>query len=211
MPFAIRGVIWYQAEGNNGDPARYETLFPAMIRSWREGWGEPALPFLFVQLPACKNTTPLMREVQARCARRVPNAAMVVTLDVGEAENIHPRNKEPVGLRLALKARALVYGEKVEHSGPVFTAVQVQDGSLVLSFEHAGGLRARDGELCGFEVAGADGRFFAARAKIEGEAVRLTCAKAKSPTQVRYAWANVPDANLVNAAGLPAEPFQSAP
>jgi sialate O-acetylesterase len=104
----IRGVIWYQAEGNSGDPELYETLFPAMIQSWRESFGRPSLPFLFVQLPPYKGTPPMMREVQARCAKNVPHTAMVVTLDLGESENIHPANKEPVGARLALKARALV-------------------------------------------------------------------------------------------------------
>lgn len=212
MPFAFRGVIWYQAEGNNGDPERYETLFPAMIQSWRAGWGDPALPFLFVQLPPYKGTSPLMREVQARCAKKVPHTAMVVTLDVGEAENIHPANKEPVGVRLALKARALVYGEQVEHGGPEFESLEIRGDSVLLKFAHAAsGLEVRGGELKGFEIAGVDEKYFPARVKLDGATVLLTAPEVKAPKRVRYAWANVPEANLFNREGLPAAPFRSEP
>ncbi len=165
----IRGVIWYQAEGNSGDPELYETLFPAMIRSWREAFSQPSLPFLFVQLPPYKGTPPMMREVQARCAKTVPHTAMVVTLDLGEPENIHPANKEPVGARLALKARALVYGQNLEHSGPECESVELRGDILRVQFSHAsGGLQSRAGEPRGFEIAGADGKYFAAHATIDG-------------------------------------------
>lgn len=208
MPFSIRGVIWYQAEGNNGDPARYATLFPAMIGAWRQGWGDPSLPFLFVQLPAFKGTKPEMREVQARCAATVPGTGMIVTLDVGEADEIHPRNKEPVGVRLALAARGRVYGEACPHDGPTYQSHAVEGDALVVRFAHANGLAGRGGEVRGFEIAGADGVFQPAQAVIDGATVRLTAAGVRQAVAVRYAWAPVPDATLVNAAGLPAGPFR---
>jgi sialate O-acetylesterase len=205
----IRGVIWYQAEGNSGNPELYETLFPAMIQSWRESFGRPSLPFLFVQLPPYKGTPPMMREVQARCEKNVPHTAMVVTLDLGEPENIHPANKEPVGARLALKARALVYGETLVHSGPELKSVERQGDILRVQFSHvAGGLQSRSGEPRGFEIAGADGKYFAAQAKIDGGEVTLSAPEVKAPESVRYAWANAPESDLFNRSGLPAAPFR---
>jgi sialate O-acetylesterase len=209
MPFSFRGVLWYQAEGNNGDPARYETLFPTMIGAWRKGWRDPTLPFLFVQLPAFKGTQPETRAVQARCAADVPHTGMVVTLDVGAADDIHPQNKEPVGMRLALKARGLVYGEKCVHDGPTY-ATHVSDGdSLIVRFDHADGLHAAGGDVRGFEIAAADGLFRPARGVIAGTTVRLTADGVSQPVAVRYAWASVPDANLFNTVGLPAGPLQA--
>jgi sialate O-acetylesterase len=209
IPFATRGVLWYQGEGNNGDPSGYEILFPAMIQAWRAGWNRPDWPFLFVQLPPFQGTSPEMRAVQARCEAKLSHTAMVVTLDVGEAEQIHPANKEPVGIRLALKARALVYGEAVEHSGPVFRAATTEGESILVGFDHAEGMHGQDGEVLGFEVAGEDGRFFPAKAEIEATAIRLRSPDVKTPKRVRYAWENFPKANLVNAADLPAAPFRS--
>jgi sialate O-acetylesterase len=208
VPFTLRGVIWYQAEGNNGDP-NFERCFPAMIKAWREAWNQSRLPFLFVQLPKFNGFLPETREIQARCARSVPDTAMVVTIDLGEAKNIHPADKQAVGTRLALKARALVYGEKIEHSGPVFKSMQREGENLVLYFDHATGMKTRDGDLRGFEVAGADGSYSSAQAEINGSSIRLRSAEAKAPMKARYAWSHVPDANLINSAGLPAAPFQS--
>ena len=208
VPFTLRGVIWYQAEGNNGDP-NFERCFSAMIQAWREAWNQSRLPFLFVQLPRFNGFVPETREIQANCARSVPDTAMVVTIDLGEAKNIHPADKQAVGTRLALKARALVYGEKIEHTGPVFKSMQREGENLVLHFDHATGMKARDGDLRGFEVAGADGSYSAAQAEINGSCIRLCSAEAKAPMKARYAWSHVPDANLINFAGLPAAPFRS--
>jgi sialate O-acetylesterase len=208
VPFTLRGVIWYQAEGNNGDP-NFERCFPAMIQSWREAWNQSRLPFLFVQLPKFNGFVPETREIQASCARSVPDTAMVVTIDLGEAKNIHPADKQAVGTRLALKARALVYGEKIEHSGPVLKSMQRRGENLVLYFDHAEGMKAGDGDLRGFEVAGADGRYSYAQAEIDGSCIRLHSAEAQAPMKARYAWSHVPDANLINSAGLPAAPFRA--
>ena len=208
VPFTLRGVIWYQAEGNNGDP-NFERCFPAMIQAWREAWNQLRLPFLFVQLPKFNGFVPETREIQASCARSVPDTAMVVTIDLGEAKNIHPADKQAVGTRLALKARALVYGEKIEHSGPVLKSMHREGENLVLYFDHAEGMKAGDGDLRGFEVAGADGRYSYAQAEIDGSCIRLHSAEAQTPMKARYAWSHVPDANLINSAGLPAAPFRA--
>ena len=208
VPFTLRGVIWYQAEGNNGDP-NFERCFPAMIQAWREAWNQLRLPFLFVQLPKFNGFVPETREIQASCARSVPDTAMVVTIDLGEAKNIHPADKQAVGTRLALKARTLVYGENIEHSGPVLKSMQRRGENLVLYFDHAEGMKAGDGDLRGFEVAGADGRYSYAQAEIDGSCIRLHSAEAQAPMKARYAWSHVPDANLINSAGLPAAPFRA--
>jgi sialate O-acetylesterase len=206
VPFAIRGVIWYQAEGNNGDP-NLERCFTTLVTSWRDAWQQSRLPFLFVQLPRYGGFRPETRDAQARCAQSVPETAMVVTIDLGDPDDIHPRDKEPVGIRLALKARGLVYGEDVVHSGPELEEIRRDAAALVVSFNHADGLSARGGPVSGFEIAGDDGMFHPATAVIESGAVRLQADTVPAPTRARYAWAGVPDANLFNAAGLPAAPF----
>jgi sialate O-acetylesterase len=135
---------------------------------------------------------------------------MAVTIDVGDAEDIHPANKVPVGARLALAARAIAYGEKIEHSGPVFDSIRVDGGRAVLSFTHlGGGLVAPGGTLEGFTIAGADGVFHPATAAIEGDTVVVSSSTVTDPIAVRYAWANVPVGNLFNRAGLPASPFRT--
>jgi len=207
-PFAIRGVIWYQAEGNNGDP-NLERCFAALAASWRDAWHAPRLPILFVQLPRYKGFRPETRDAQARSAESVPDVGMVVTIDLGAPDDIHPRDKEPVGIRLALKARGLVYGEDVVHSGPLFREVHRDGTSLIVRFDHADGLTARDGVARGFEIAGDDGTFHPATAVIASDVVRLHGDAVPVPKRVRYAWAGVPDANVFNAAGLPAAPFQA--
>jgi len=211
QPYAIRGAIWYQGESNSGNPAAYETLLPAMIADWRQTWGHE-LPFLFVQLAPHRNTHPAFREAQQRIWQKTPRTAMAVTTDVGDANNIHPTRKRPVGERLALAARALSYGETLEYSGPVFQNMKLENERAVISFTHIGkGLMAKDGPLKGFTMAGADGKFVPARAGIEGSNVIVTSESITKPAAVRYAWANVPDANLFNRDGLPAAPFRSDP
>ncbi|HYE17441.1 MAG TPA: sialate O-acetylesterase [Tepidisphaeraceae bacterium] len=210
VPYAIRGACWYQGESNSGAPERYEKLQPAMIADWRALWADDKLPFLFVQLPSYKRTRPDFRQAQARIARRVPSTAMVVTLDVGDANDIHPTNKRPVGQRLALAARAVAYGEKVSHTGPTFAGMTADGGRATLTFANTGGgLVARGDEVKGFEVAGPDGKFVPASAKVDGDTVTVTAAGAARITAVRYGWATVPDGNLFGKDGLPAGPFRT--
>ncbi|MCX7887652.1 MAG: sialate O-acetylesterase [Verrucomicrobiae bacterium] len=210
LPFAIRGVIWYQGESNNARAREYRTLFPAMIRCWRERWKLGQFPFLFVQIAPHQNMTPELREAQFLTAQRVPNTAMVVITDYGDPTDIHPRQKEPVGARLALAARALAYGEPVEYSGPVYRGFRVRGNEIVLSFGHVGGgLEARGGSLRGFTIAGADKNFVPATARIEGNRVVVSNPAVVRPVAVRYGWENVPDVNLYNKAGLPASPFRT--
>jgi sialate O-acetylesterase len=218
IPYAIRGVIWYQGESNAGNAVEYRTLFPAMITAWRQAWGQGDFPFLFVQLANFMAraprpvTTPwaLLREAQTMTLA-LPNTGMAVAIDIGDADNIHPRNKQDVGLRLALPARAMVYGEKdLAYAGPTYEAMTVQDGRIHLSFKHLGdGLTARDGELKGFAIAGEDRQFVWAEATIEGDQVVVSSDAVPAPVAVRYAWGNNPEATLYNRAGLPAVPFRT--
>jgi sialate O-acetylesterase len=209
QPFAIRGAIWYQGESNSAQPATYEKLLPAMIADWRRVWGVK-LPFLFVQLAPFKTTHPAFREAQLRICQKTPHTAMVVTTDVGDANDIHPTRKRPVGDRLALAARALSYGEPIEYSGPVYKSMSVESAKAVVSFTHAStGLIGKGGELKGFTLAGADGKFLPARAEIDGSTVVVTSDQISKPAAVRYGWATVPEVNLFNREGLPAAPFRS--
>lgn len=211
LPYAIKGVIWYQGEANNKQPEVYKTLFPAMIRCWRNAWGLGDFPFLFVQIAPFTTMTPELREAQLISWRKTPGSAMVVITDYGEAGNIHPKHKAPVGARLALAARALAYGEKIEYSGPVFKSMKVDGRRAVLSFDHlGGGLVAKGAALRGFAVAGEDRNFVPADAQIEGDSVVVEAKDVSSPVAVRYGWANVPDVNLFNKAGLPATPFRTS-
>jgi sialate O-acetylesterase len=210
IPFAIRGVIWYQGEGNNAKARQYRTLFPAMIADWRAKWKQGDFPFFFVQIAPFKNMTPEIREAQLLTLSKSPNTAMVVTTDVGDAGDIHPTRKQPVGQRLALAARALTYGEKIEYSGPLYQSMKVKGNQIVLSFTHIGtGLVARGGDLKGFTIAGADGQFVPAKAVIDGAQVIVSADSVTEPKAARYGWANVPDVNLYNKEGLPASPFRT--
>ena len=212
-PFAIRGVIWYQGESNSGERAPlYAHLFQTMISDWRQTWDEGDFPFLFVQI-ANWNTEPEGRWPEVRDAQRralaLRNTGMAVTIDIGDPVDIHPKNKSAVGLRLALAARAIAYGEKLEWSGPLYRQLTREDHALRVWFDHANGLAAKDGPLAGFEVAGADGKYVAADAKIEGASVVVSSSAVAEPVSVRYAWAANPTCNLVNREGLPASPFQA--
>lgn len=220
-PFPIKGVIWYQGESNSllALAGMYSQLFPALIMDWRSKWREGDFPFLYVQISTF-DTTPgvdlkskdfdwgTLRDAQRR-ALSLANTAMVVSLDVGDAQNIHPPDKETVGSRLALAARAIAYGETLEYSGPLFHQAVPQGAEICVSFDHANGLNARGGSLDGFEVAGEDRQFFPASARIDGDRVFVKSGKAPTPLYVRYAWANAPEANLYNDAGLPASTFTS--
>jgi sialate O-acetylesterase len=210
LPYAIRGVIWYQGESNAGQAQLYRRLFPNLVADWRRAWGQGDFPFLYVQIAPFKEMPPEIREAQRLALGAIPNSAMVVTLDVGDANDIHPPAKKPVGERLALAARALAYGETLEYSGPLFESLRTDGRRAILKFSHAdSGLVARGGELKGFTVCGADGVFQPARARIVGDTVEVSADTVPAPTAVRYAWANAPEGNLFNGAGLPASPFSS--
>jgi len=215
MPYAIKGVIWYQGESNGWDfklSYEYRTLFQRLIIDWREKWGQGDFPFLFVQLPVFNGFDPEIREAQFLTWRKIPNTAMAVTMDVGEANNIHPGKKEPVGARLALAARALAYGEVIEYSGPEYDSFKIENNKVVLSFKHVGGgLVAKDGPLKSFTIAGADGKHVEAKAEIQGNTIVVTSDQVPMPVAVRYSWAPVPDGNLWNKDGLPASPFRTDP
>lgn len=209
QPFPVAGVIWYQGENNAGRANRYADLFSTMAAGWRGAWGLGCFPFLYVQVAPFRNMPPEIREAQRAALAKIPRAAMVVTIDLGDVNDIHPTRKEPVGQRLALAARALAYGGKLEYSGPLPTRATARGGSLTVHFEHTGsGLEFRDGKGRGFEVAGTNGVFAPAEARIEGEDVVLNTPAAGNAVAVRYGWANVPDVNLFNREGLPATPFQ---
>ena len=214
-PYSIRGVIWYQGEGNSGTDRAfmYERLFQDMIRDWRDRWAQGDFPFLFVQISDFKSGPwedwPTIREAQRR-ALALRNTAMAVTIDIGNPDDVHPTNKRDVGHRLALAARAMVYGEAIEYSGPLFRQTTREEHALRVWFDHANGLQANGSVLKGFEVAASDGKFVPAEARIEGTSVIVTSPAVDSPVAVRYGWANSPDCNLQNGAGLPASPFRSS-
>jgi len=216
-PLAIRGVIWYQGESNASNAWAYRTLLPMMIHDWRQRWGRGDFPFLQVQLanfgPRQDDQPPMwaeLREAQLR-SLEVVNTAMAVAIDIGDANDIHPPNKQDVGKRLALAALATVYGKDAAFSGPIYRSMRVDGDSIVLSLDHVeGGLTSRDGQpLTGFAIAGEDRSFVDAQARIEGHTVVVSSPRAPRPVAVRYGWANNPPCNLYNAAGLPASPFRT--
>ncbi len=219
IPFAIKGAIWYQGESNAGRAWQYRTLFADMIQNWRQDWGQGNFTFLTVQLapftkiltePAASNWAEL-REAQILASKNVGHAGTVVITDVGEENDIHPKQKEPVGARLALEARKLAYGENIVASGPTFKSASFSGGKATVTFGDVGqGLEARDGELKGFAICGADGKFVWASAKITGkDKVELSSSDVKQPAAVRFGWANYPVVNLWNKDGLPAHPFRT--
>ncbi|MBN2713344.1 MAG: 9-O-acetylesterase, partial [Planctomycetes bacterium] len=217
LPYAIRGAIWYQGESNADRANQYRTLFPLMIRNWRDAWGQGDFPFYFVQLanfgerrkmPDGSNWAEL-REAQTMTLA-LPNTGMAVITDIGEANDIHPKNKWDVGLRLALPALHNLYGYRdLVFSGPIYRSAVTEKNRMRISFDHvAGGLVAR-GALEGFEIAGKDKKFVKAEAKIEGDTVVVWSAKVKAPVAVRYAWQNNPPCPLYNSSDLPASPFRT--
>ena len=218
VPSAIRGAIWYQGESNTDRPREYQSLFPALIRDWRRCWGQGDFPFLFVQLANYLATLPEpsesqwaeLREAQAM-ALRLPHTGMATAIDLGEADDVHPRNKQDVGLRLAKNALARIHNVPgAVCSGPVFIDARFEGDAIRVSFDHAdGGLVWRGDEPRGFAVARADGVFVWAKAHIEGDTVVVRAPGVDRPRAVRYAWANNPVCGLYNTAGLPACPFRT--
>jgi sialate O-acetylesterase len=213
--YTIKGVIWYQGESNSrlAFAPMYAKIFPALIADWRAQWHQGNFPFLFVQISNfTSNATEawaIIREAQRR-SLSVANTAMVVTADIGDPDNVHPADKQTVGARLALAARALAYGESVEYSGPLFRQATSEGDGVRVWFDHAAsGLVAKGGALAGFEIAGDDGRFVTAAARIDGQTVLVGNPRVAEPKYVRYGWANAPVVNLYNSDGLPASPFTS--
>jgi sialate O-acetylesterase len=217
-PYGIAGAIWYQGESNAPRAFHYRKLLPAMIQDWRGAFGQGDFPFLIVQIaPYDKERTKSpdsqfaeIRDAQLYVSQSVPKSALVVTIDVGDEQDIHPRRKQPVGARLALAARGVAYGENVEFSGPVYDSMSVADSKIRLRFKHLGsGLSAKDGPLLGFTMAGKDQKFHAANAQIEGDTVVVDSEQVPMPVAVRYAWLPNPEGNLWNRDGLPASPFRT--
>jgi sialate O-acetylesterase len=218
--YSIKGVIWYQGENNAGNPKKYQFLFPTLIKDWRTTWGEGDFPFLFVQLanymapgtePGQSNWAEL-REAQTMTLS-VPKTGMACIIDIGEAKDIHPRNKYDVGYRLSLAARKIAFNENIIYSGPTFKSMKIEGNKAIIEFENIGtGLTANDKYqyVKAFAVAGADKKFHWAKASIEGNTVVVMSNDVQNPVAVRYAWANNPDdANLYNKEMLPAVPFRT--
>jgi sialate O-acetylesterase len=220
IPYAIRGAIWYQGEGNSNGPnaGLYQKQLPLMIRDWRKRWNHGDFHFIAVQLPGFKKPTDdpnapsgwaLNREAMLR-SLSLPNTGIAIVIDAGDATNIHPKDKQTVGKRLGLWARAKVYGEKIPYSGPLPAGHTIANGEVTLAFSNTdGGLAAKDGELKGFAIAGSDRKWVWAKARIDGDKVVVSSPDVKAPVAVRYAWADNPACNLTNGAGLPASPFRT--
>jgi sialate O-acetylesterase len=218
IPYGIRGVLWYQGEGNAYRAHQYRTLFPLVIQDWRTRWGLGYFPFLYVQLAnhKMKQSEPSddefaeLREAQA-LALSLPNTGMACAIDIGDPLDIHPRNKLDVGKRLYLAARKVAYGEDLVHSGPLFKSMEVDGATAKIRFSSTGsGLLTRDGgKLRGFAIAGADRKFYWAEATLSGDEVWVSSPKVGNPIAVRYSWEINPDGNLINREGLPAVPFRT--
>ncbi|OHB75069.1 MAG: hypothetical protein A2W31_04880 [Planctomycetes bacterium RBG_16_64_10] len=216
VPYAIRGAIWYQGESNVSRAHQYRSLFPTMIRDWRKAWGEGDFPFLYVQLAPFR----YQGQDQRSCAElweaqlmtlALPNTGMAVTVDIADVRDIHPKNKQDVGRRLALWALAKSYGKELVCSGPLYRSMQVSGNAIRVAFDHVGGgLVALDGKpLRDFAIAGADQQFLAASATIEGDQVVVRSQAVPQPAAVRYGWYDAAEPNLGNQAGLPASPFRT--
>jgi sialate O-acetylesterase len=218
LSYGIKGAIWYQGESNAERAYQYRALFKSLIEDWRSAWGQGNFPFIFVQLANFKRTEKLpkddswaeLREAQLM-ALELPNTGMAVTIDIGDAVDIHPKNKQDVGKRLALNALAKVYGKDVAFSGPLYKSMKIDGSKIIIEFTNTNkGLKIKgDRELKGFAIAGSDKKFVWANAKIDGEKVIVWNSEIKNPVAVRYAWAANPICNLYNGADLPASPFRT--
>ena len=217
-PFGLRGAIWYQGESNAGRAYQYRHLFPTMINSWRVDWQQGDFPFYFVQLANYMATKPEpgdsawaeLREAQSMTLE-TPNTGQAVIIDIGEADDIHPKNKQDVGKRLAFWALVKDYGRDIVYYGPQYKSMAVKGNKIVLEFDHVGGglVAKSDGPLEGFSIAGEDKAFVWAEAKIVGNTIEVSCPKVAKPAAVRYAWADNPVCNLYNREGIPASPFRT--
>jgi len=217
VPYAVRGFLWYQGEANTPRAREYSGLFNSLIVRWRESFGQGDLPFYWVQLPNYENSgvdnteRAELRAAQAS-ALALPATGQAVTIDIGEVKDNHPKNKQEVGRRLALIAKAKTYQKAVEYSGPQFVRAERDGNAMRLHFENpGGGLEAKVQPMKDFQIAGADKKFVPAEAEISGDTVVVKSAAVPEPAFVRYAWRNAPEASLFNKAGLPAAPFRTDP
>ena len=218
VPYGIAGAIWYQGESNAGRAHQYQTLFPLLIEDWRQAWGQGQFPFGFVQIAPYRygkanpaNCAELW-EAQLLALKKVPNVGMAVTMDIGDVKDIHPKNKQDVGHRLALWALAKTYGRRdLAYSGPIYESMTIEDNKIRLRFDHVdGGLATRDGKApSDFTIAGADQKFHPAEAKIDGDTIVVQSKEAEKPLAARYAWRDDAVPNLMNKSGLPASPFRT--
>ncbi len=218
IPYAIRGAIWYQGESNLDRAYQYRTLFPAMIANWRADWKQGNFPFGYVQIAPYRykgqniENYPELCEAQTMTLKSSPNTGMAVTADIGDVGNIHPKNKQEVGRRLALWAMAKVYGsKKLVYSGPIYKSMKIKGNQIVLNFDYCNsGLKSGDGKpLSEFTIAGADKVFVPAKAEIIGKTVVVSSDKVANPVAVRYAWHDDAQPNLANNEGLPASLFRT--
>jgi sialate O-acetylesterase len=221
LPYGIKGAIWYQGESNAGRAYQYRRIFPMMITDWRSHWGQGDFPFLFVQLanfmqpkdPPAESTWAELREAQTMTLS-LPETGMATIIDIGEADDIHPRNKQDVGIRLALSAYKVAYGHDIVYTGPTYESMNIEGNKVYIKLTNTGsGLEVRDpyGYLKGFTVAGSDKKFYWAKAqKIDDTTVMVYSDMVSKPIAVRYGWADNPhDLNLYNKEGLPANPFRT--
>lgn len=218
VPYGIKGVIWYQGENNAPKAMQYRSLFPLLITDWRSKWKDEKLPFLFVQLanfrernsePVFADNWALLREAQT-VALKLPNTGMAVAIDIGDAKDIHPKNKQAIGKRLYLAASHLVYKKTIVYSGPLYQAMNIKNNKIEISFTHIGkGLISNGNTLTAFEIAGIDKKFYWANAEIVGNKIVLNSKDVQKPIAARYAWSSNPAANLYNKDGLPAIPFRT--
>ena len=222
LPFAVKGAIWYQGESNVGRAVQYRTVFPTMIENWRDVWNKPGLPFGFVQIAPYKYNRQAnpgrnvekcaeLWEAQVMTMQKLDNVGMAVTTDIGNLLDIHPKNKQDVGRRLALWAQAQVYGDDdLAYSGPIYKSMKKEGNKIRLTFDHAEGLKTSDGkELNEFTIAGADEKFAPAKATIDGETIVVESDAVADPVAVRFGWHELAQPNLVNGADLPASPFRT--
>ncbi len=209
--YTIKGAIWYQGESNAESAILYRSLFPAMVKNWRNVWNQGDFPFYYVQIAPHKGQNAFIREAQLLSLKTIPSSGMVVTTDVGDANNIHPIDKQTVGHRLALIARAKTYNEnKLVYSGPIYNQMKIKKDRIQLFFDYADSGLVKTGDvLKEFEIAGDDKKFFPADAKIDGKTIIVSSKEVKNPVAVRFAWKAVPEPNLFNKENLPASPFRT--
>lgn len=215
--YNIAGAAWYQGESNAAKPEIYGASMKTMITDWRKAWKLGDFPFLIVQLPNVETDRypsigkewPLMREAQ-NDALALKNTGVVVTIDVGQADDLHPKNKQAIGKRLALMAQGMVYGKQDLVFSPFYESHQAEGRAIRIRFKHAtGGLKSANGELTGFEIAGSDGAYQPAQARIDGETILVESGQVQQPKFVRYAWKDNPAASVFNMVGLPLSPFRT--
>jgi hypothetical protein len=209
--YTIKGVIWYQGESNAERAYQYRSLFPAMVKNWRSDWKQGDFPFYYVQIAPHNSQNAEIREAQLLALKTIPNSGMVVTTDIGDAKNIHPIDKQTVGKRLGLIARAQTYNEpNLVYSGPIYNHMKINKKRIQIYFDYANSGLSKKGELVKeFEIAGEDRVFYPAEAEIKANTVVVSSSKVKKPIAVRFAWKAVPEPNLFNTENLPASPFRT--